>query len=183
MEWIKELEAKLLELEQLTYTSSRHITEVITCTIENWAKEKKLQSRREVHREWMTTPEGRAGRVDLILTSPSGREVAVEIDRSNKQKSHYKLQRAKEQGLGALWVRWDKDAPAPTEEISLIYLPGLREKFPNSGSVRVGRRQAWSVECPTCGAIPGQLCKKDDGGKRLSSHESRHSAFVERREG
>lgn len=185
-EWMRQLEVRIASrVKARLYPTTWAATSAITREIEQWAGERGLTCRKEVHREWMLTPDGRRGKVDLMLSSPSGKEVAVEIDHCEKKKSLAKLHASKEAGVGALWVRWDKQAPDPNQEIPIIYIEGLRARVtrkPLRGAAGEGpmyttRHNAVSVQCPKCRAEPGEDCRGFYGQARISRHQERHQAF------
>jgi hypothetical protein len=81
-------------------------TELITSTIENFAREKKLECEKEVFLGLTRKTNGYKGLVDIIIRTPNGKQYAIEIDSSNKKWSLEKLLDAYKKGYVPIWVRW-----------------------------------------------------------------------------
>lgn len=53
------------------------------------------------------------GLYDVVVERPAMRDLAIEIDRTNKRWSAEKLGIAVAQGMDAVWIRWSGEPPAP----------------------------------------------------------------------
>lgn len=86
--------------------ASTAVTKTLTAQILNWARAGGWSAQLEWEVPHYQDFEGRRGLLDVYLRGQK-MDIAVEIDRSNKQKSVEKLQVARQAtGCEAVWVRW-----------------------------------------------------------------------------
>jgi hypothetical protein len=81
-------------------------TDVLTSSIENFARGRGLACEREVFLGLKRKTSGYKGLIDMIIKSPDGIGYAIEIDSSNKKWSLEKLLHAYKKGYVPIWVRW-----------------------------------------------------------------------------
>lgn len=81
-------------------------TEVLTSSIESFARSRGLMCEREVFLGLKRKTDGYKGLIDIIIKGPEGTPYAVEIDSSNKKWSLEKLLHAYRKGYVPIWVRW-----------------------------------------------------------------------------
>jgi len=81
-------------------------TELVTLSIENFAREQKFEIKKEVFLGLKRKKDGYKGFVDIIIKRPDGIRYAIEIDSSNKKWSLEKLLHAHSIGYVPIWIRW-----------------------------------------------------------------------------
>jgi hypothetical protein len=81
-------------------------TELITSSIENFAREQRFECEKEVFLGLRRKIDGHKGFIDVIIRRPDGIRYAIEIDSSNKKWSLEKLLYAHSVGYVPIWVRW-----------------------------------------------------------------------------
>jgi hypothetical protein len=124
-----ELATMLYEL-RTDRLATADVTAAITRHIVRWAQTRawsvRTEGRVDVH--GATDAKHKLGFVDvLIRRGDLYREVAIEIDSTDKPWSVVKLQHAAAAGAHAIWVRWGDDAWAGVyDAIDVIQLPVIR---------------------------------------------------------
>ena len=97
-------------LEPLTFAdlSRSATTEVLKAQVVAWARSHRFQTQTEV--EAVAAARRRhkrsIGLLDVLATHPSGQQVAIEIDFTNKVWSIEKLAAEADAGKLAIWVKW-----------------------------------------------------------------------------
>jgi hypothetical protein len=118
-----------LDLERLT---TAVVTATITRAIVRMARARGWQARTEARVEVPTSLSGRLaqqlGFVDVLVSRGRPfRDVAIEIDSTDKPWSVLKLQHVAAAGMHAIWVRWGDEAWAGVyDDIDVIQLPAVR---------------------------------------------------------
>lgn len=180
--WQAQLELELSTLSPPPRSTTNQVTELLTEAVCNWASRRGLSAKREFTAPWLRLSERRMGRVDLLLSSPSGRKVAVEIDRANNLKSLAKLSLCRKHGLGALWLRWGGAKPPRSPGVDVVHLKALRSSALRTqrGFHYLPRELARQVACPRCQAAPGYPCYRVNRDERISCHRERHALAATR---
>jgi hypothetical protein len=85
----------------------------------------------------------RLGYIDvLVLRRPAGRDLAIEIDSTDKAWSLAKLRHAAAAGMRAVWVRWGDEAWAGAfDDVDVIQLPTMRS--PQRKRASIDQLQLW----------------------------------------
>jgi hypothetical protein len=81
-------------------------TDVLTSSIESFARGRGLECEREVFLGLKRKTDGYKGLIDVIIKRPEGTLYAIEIDSSNKKWSLEKLLYAYRKDYVPIWVRW-----------------------------------------------------------------------------
>jgi hypothetical protein len=121
------------------------VTSRLTRRIVSWAGERGWVVRTEAR---VILP-GRAGAGDrlgyvdaLVLRSPDGHDLAIEIDSTDKDWSLAKLRHAAAAGMRAVWIRWGDDAWAGAfDDVDVIQLRAKRS--PRRRRRPVDQLQLW----------------------------------------
>ncbi len=101
-------------------------TELITSSIENFAREQRFKCEKEVFLGLRRKTDGHKGLIDVIIRSSDGIKYAIEIDSSNKKWSIGKLLHAHKRGYVPIWIRWCAEINIKVPEV--INLIDLTDK-------------------------------------------------------
>jgi hypothetical protein len=100
---------KKIDLSPYGRGSRNKGTELLTSSIENFAREQKFECEKEVFLGLTRKTDGYRGLMDIIIKSPNEKQYAIEIDSSNKKWSLEKLLDAYKKGYVPIWVRWNAE--------------------------------------------------------------------------
>ncbi len=116
--------------------STAAVTRHLTRAIVTWASARGWRVRTEAR---VNVPDGavreRLGFVDVVIgRGVPHRDVAIEIDSTDKPWSVVKLQHAAAAGMHAIWVRWGDEAWAGVYDgVDVIQLPMIRRSKAREG--------------------------------------------------
>jgi hypothetical protein len=134
---IDELASVLFALDEGSRSTSA-VTALITREIARWALAKgwSVQAEARVGVESGSGSSARPGFIDVIVRRGGlERDLAIEIDSTDKPWSLAKLRHAAHTGMHAVWIRWGDDVFAGAyDDVDVIQLPVRRRSSPRSRS-------------------------------------------------
>ena len=96
-------------------------TSWLTASLREWAHELGWSPFREI-RLPLAGDERESGRLDLVIFRPAMPELVIELDSKNDPRSVAKLERARDLGALAVWIRWNAGG---TREIPGVHVLDL----------------------------------------------------------
>lgn len=183
--WIRNLRRELVHAIPIDPQGrfSHQITENLTNATQRWGIAQGCNCKKEFSAPWLQaytrTGTPKNGRIDVVLSTPRGGKLAVEIDRGEKTWSLEKLLLCRERGYQAVWIKWGK----PIEKKRLGFAETLSQcvqagvyiieiPIQQTRSIKNGA-EAIKTHCPRCSAGPGALCRSGMGQERVHFHRER----------